>query len=280
MVINLKKNSKFMTYFYSICIIALVVFSAAVVVSSVSAADNLVKGNFSNDDFSIDVPSGSDFGEEATTSINVGDLAMNMEVFLNHGDNAKDLGTVMYLKDSSSNQSIISDAVNDLKNEGPIVEENDKYFVVETKDSNNFFNFDIGNDLDSLFSFVDGFFSSDSDVNVSTQDADVQVSANEGINIVDENGSTFSLSEKGLFVSDENGENVSIDSTGVKVSENNGSGEASEGDNVSVHVDSISDVQNGDYALCIESPSNDQLIVITGNNLDLMKSMADTASFK
>ena len=115
---------------------------------------------------------------------------------------------------------------------------------------------------------VNGIFSSDSDVNVSTSDADVQVSADNGINIVDDNGTSVSLSDKGIFVSDANGDNVSIDTNGVKGTDNNGSG------------DMISSIENSDYALCMESPDNNQVIILAGNNLDLLKSMAETASFK
>ncbi|WP_295620306.1 hypothetical protein [uncultured Methanobrevibacter sp.] len=126
---------------------------------------------------------------------------------------------------------------------------------------------------------VNGIFSSDSDVNVSTSDADVQVSADNGINIVDDNGTSVSLSDKGFFVSDANGDNVSIDTNGVKGTDNNGSGEATEG-NISINGDMISSIENSDYALCMESPDNNQVIILAGNNLDLLKSMAETASFK
>ena len=38
-------------------------------------------------------------------------------------------------------------------------------------------------------------------------------------------------------------------------------------------------LDNADYAICIESPDNNQVIVIAGNDLELLKSIAETASF-
>ena len=141
----------------------------AIAISSVGAVD-LVSNGIGSANFAIDIPSGSDFAEEATTNLNVGDVAMNMEVFANHGDNANDVNAIMYLKDDSKDQSIISDVINDLKKDAPIVEENDKYFIVETKDANNwdFFDFGFGNDIDTLWNFATGIFSDDSNVNVTT----------------------------------------------------------------------------------------------------------------
>lgn len=251
----------------------------AIIISSASAA-GLAKSDLGNDNFAIDLPSECDFTEEATTNLNVGDISMNMQVFENKGNNAKDLSAIVYLKDSSSNQNIISDAINDLRKDGAIVEENDKYFVVETKNSNNwdFLNFDIGNDLDSLWSFANGLFSSDNDISLSSQDADVQISTADGINVDAEN-SSVSISDKGLDILDENGEHVSISPDGIKVTDGAG-GDASSNGNVSIDADMVSNIDNADYAVCIKSPKNDQVIIISGNNLDVLKSVAETASFK
>lgn len=273
----MKINSKYLYVFSAFLVLA-------ILVSSASAAEDLASNDFDNESFSMDVPSGSDFNKEATTNLNLGDIAMDIAVFENNGDNSNDVSTVMYLKDSSSNQNIIDDAINDLKKEGVIVEETDKYFVVETKNSNNwdFLNWDIGNDIDGFFSAVDGFFSSDSSVNVSSEDADVQVSSADGINIVDNENTSVSLSGKGLEVSDANGEDVSISTEGVKVSSGSSSENASgDSENVDVSVDGhmVSAVGNDDYAIGIENPDDGQLIVISGNNLELLKSMAESASF-
>ncbi len=250
----------------------------AIAISSVGAVD-LVSNGIGSANFAIDIPSGSDFAEEATTNLNVGDVAMNMEVFANHGDNANDVNAIMYLKDDSKDQSIISDVINDLKKDAPIVEENDKYFIVETKDANNwdFFDFGFGNDIDTLWNFATGIFSDDSNVNVTTEDADVQVSKDEGIHIVGDDNSTVSLNTNGLAVSDPNGDDVSISTDGVKVNDSNG--ENSVDANASFDGDIISNIDNADYAICIESPDNNQVIVIAGNDLELLKSIAETASF-
>ena len=268
----MKIDSKFIGVFSALLLIAFIV-------SSVGAADNLVSDGIKSDSFSIDVPSGSNFADEAATNINAGDVSMNMLVFENKGDNAKDVSAVMYLKDSSSNQNIISDAINDLEKEGAILEQNDKYFVVETKNADNwdFFNFDIGNGINDFFGFANGLFSS-ANVDVSSEGNDVNISSN-GMNVVSDDGSSVSLSDKGLEVSDANGENVSISGDGVKVSDNGTGGNAAGNVDVSVNTDAISAIENSDYALCIKNPKNDQLIVISGDNLDLLKSMAETASF-
>ena len=175
----------------------------------------------------------------------------------------------------------ISDVINDLKKDGPIVEENEKYFIVETKDANNwdFLNFNIGNDIDSLWNFATGIFSDDSNVNVTTESADVQVSENEGIHIVGDDNTSVALSTKGFEVADPNGDDVSISTDGIKVTGNDGSAEASADGNVSIDGDMMSHVNNADYAICIENPDNNQVIVIAGNNLEVLKSIAETASF-
>ena len=270
---KLKIDSKILTVLAALFVIA-------IAISSVGAVD-LVSNGIGSANFAIDIPSGSDFAEEATTNLNVGDVAMNMEVFANHGDNANDVNAIMYLKDDSKDQSIISDVINDLKKDAPIVEENDKYFIVETKDANNwdFFDFGFGNDIDTLWNFATGIFSDDSNVNVTTESADVQVSENEGIHIVGDDNTSVALSTKGFEVADPNGDDVSISTDGIKVTGNDGSAEASADGNVSIDGDMMSHVNNADYAICIENPDNNQVIVIAGNNLEVLKSIAETASF-
>lgn len=268
---KLKIDSKILTVLSALFVIA-------IAISSVGAVD-LVSNGIDSSNFAIDIPSGSDFSEEATTNLNVGDVAMNMEVFANHGGNANDVSAIVYLKDGSKDQNIISDVINDLKKDASIVEENDNYFIVETKDANNwdFFNLGIGNDIDTIWNFFTGIFSDDSNVNVTTEDADVKVSKDEGIHIVGDDNSTVSLSTKGFAVSDPNGDDVSISTDGVNV--NDSKGEGSVDVNSSFDGDIISNVDNADYAICIESPDNNQVIVIAGNDLELLKSIAETASF-
>ena len=268
---KLKIDSKILTVLSALFVIA-------IAISSVGAVD-LVSNGIDSSNFAIDIPSGSDFSEEATTNLNVGDVAMNMEVFANHGGNANDVSAIVYLKDGSKDQNIISDVINDLKKDASIVEENDNYFIVETKDANNwdFFNLGIGNDIDTIWNFATGIFSDDSNVNVTTEDADVKVSKDEGIHIVGDDNSTVSLSTKGFAVSDPNGDDVSISTDGVNV--NDSKGEGSVDVNSSFDGDIISNVDNADYAICIESPDNNQVIIIAGNDLELLKSIAETASF-
>ena len=263
---KLKIDSKILTVLSALFVIA-------IAISSVGAVD-LVSNGIDSSNFAIDIPSG-----EATTNLNVGDVAMNMEVFANHGENANDVNAIVYLKDGSKDQNIISDVINDLKKDASIVEENDNYFIVETKDANNwdFFNLGIGNDIDTIWNFATGIFSDDSNVNVTTEDADVKVSKDEGIHIVGDDNSTVSLSTKGFEVSDPNGDDVSISTDGVNV--NDSKGEGSVDVNSSFDGDIISNVDNADYAICIESPDNNQVIVIAGNDLELLKSIAETASF-
>ena len=268
---KLKIDSKILTVLSALFVIA-------IAISSVGAVD-LVSNGIDSSNFAIDIPSGSDFSEEATTNLNVGDVAMNMEVFANHGENANDVNAIVYLKDDSKDQSIISDVINDLKKDASIVEENDNYFIVETKDANNwdFFNLGIGNDIDTIWNFATGIFSDNSNVNVTTEDADVKVSKDEGIHIVGDDNSTVSLSTKGFAVSDPNGDDVSISTDGVNV--NDSKGEGSVDVNSSFDGDIISNVDNADYAICIENPDGNQVIVIAGNDLELLKSIAETASF-
>lgn len=254
-------------------------FVLAIVISSVGAAD-LVKGDFGNEGFQIDIPSGSDFSKAATTNLNFGDMAMNMDVFENKGDNAKDISSIIYFKDGTPDKEIVSDMFADLKKDGKVIEETDDLLVVETQNSNDFLNFDIGNGFNDLWNFADGIFSfGDNNIDVSTQDADVKVSGDNGINVADAENNTVSISSEGLHVSDASGEDVSISADGVKVSGGNDSDGESADANVSVDADAFANVENGDYLICLKNSANDQLIIITGNDLDLMKSIAETASF-
>ena len=137
------------------------------------------------------------------------------------------------------------------------VEETDKYVVLEN--NQNFVDFDFANDLDSFFNMIDDFFSSDKDINLSAD------------------GNSVSLSDKGLEVSDADGENVSITTEGVSVSSGNSSG--NETVNVSNDVDVNSEIENSDYSIYLKNQDNDKVIVISGNNLELLKAMAETVSF-
>lgn len=252
----------------------------AIVISGASAANDLVASDLNNDNFEIDVPSGADFNEGVSTNLKVGDVDFNMNVFENSGNGSEDLNAIMYFKDSSSNKKMMDDLYNDLKKDGEIVEETDDYFVVKTQNANwDLLNFDIGDDIGGAWDFVTGLFFGDANVNVSTNDSDVEVS-NNGINILSSDNESVSISGEGLEVSDANGEGISISNEGVKVSaDESANGTVSENVSVSVDGDIVSNVGNGEYVLCIKNPDNSQAIILSGNNLDLMKEMADTASF-
>ena len=191
------------------------------------------------------------------------------------GLNACKLG-IKYLYD----KKVIDDMCNDLQKEGEIVEETDDYFIVKTQNNNwDLLNFNIGDDIGGAWDFVTGLFFGDSEVSVSANDSDVEVS-NDGINIVSPDNETVSLSDQGLEVSDANGEGVSISNEGIKVSANvSENGTASDDVFVAFDENMSSNMANGEYVLCIKNPDNSQAIMLTGNNLDLMKEMADTASF-
>ena len=227
------------------------------VISAVSAAD-LVNNDFDGK-FTVDIPSGCNFNDGAVSDINAGDVSMYLAVYENLGNNSDDVSTIIYLNDSSADKRVISDFISDLEKDGKKVEENDKYFVVETNNLDDL-NIDVANDLDSFLSFVGDIFSSDADMSFSAD------------------GNTVSLSDKGLVISDANGENVSISSDGVVVSGTD-SGDGSSDVNVNVDENMTGDVKTGDYAAYLKNQNGDQLIVISGDNLDILKAMAETATF-
>lgn len=267
----MENNSKILTILFTL-------FVFVFLISTAGALDyDLASNGFDSENFLIDTPEGSNFIKKTTTDFNSGNLSMSMEIFTNHGNNTDDLSTIMYLKDSSD-KNIFSDFINDLKNDGYLVEENDNYFLLKNQNSNdwNFFNFDIANNFNSLWTIAEGILSPDTDINLRADGDNVEVS-NGGIKIADSDNNNVSLSTKGLEVSDSDGENVSISADGIKVSK--ASGKASADGNISIDSDMLFNVQDADYIICIKSKNSNQVIIITGNNLELMKSMADTASF-
>lgn len=225
-------------------------------ISAASAADSLNSGNFG-----INVPAGSNFVQEATTNISFGDIAMDMLVFENLGNNSDNVSTVMFLNDSSPDKSAISSVYGDLEKNGEIVEQSGNYTIFKTQNSDDLLNLSGDDALGGISDFVGGIFSSISDVNVSSEN------------------NTVSLSDDGLNVSDANGSNVSISSEGVSVSTNSSDSENSTDVNVSFETSVTPNVDYSDYASYIKNPNDSQVIVISGNNLDALKEMAKTASF-
>jgi hypothetical protein len=249
----LKFNSKFLGVLTALFVIAMAM--------SIACAANSID----NENFSIEVPDGSDFSQVSTSNISFGDMAIDMLAFENSGSNSADVGTIMYLKESADDLNIISDLYNDLKKDGEIAEENDKYVIFKTPNSNDFLNLDVGNSLDDIMGFAEGIFSS--------EDKDIGFSSN---------GDSISFSDKGLEISDANGQNVSISSEGIVFSDEASSdeGKVSGGANVTVDGNFNADIQSGDYAAFIKNKNNDQVLLIVGNDLDAIKGVADTASFK
>ena len=139
-----------------------------------------------------------------------------------------------------------------------------------------FFNDQIASGTDDFWSIVDGFFSSGSNVEVGADGSSVHISDG-GINI-DDPSANVSFSTNGLEVSDSNGENVSISSDGIKVSDGSSNGTVEVNSDVDSVMDSYSEFS--EYILCLKNPDNDQLILICGNDLDLLKVMAESATFK
>ena len=90
-------------------------------------------------------------------------------------------------------------------------------------------------------------------------------------------GGTVSFSNKGLKISDSNGTNVSVSSDGIKVVDGENS---SNNADVSFNSNISTEFLDSDYVVCLENQNNSQLIIISGNDLESLKAMADTASFK
>lgn len=236
---NLKVNSKILGVLLSSLAIAMVI-------STASAVD--LVSDFNNGDFGIDVASGANFSE--TVNIATGDI--NLVIFENSGDSSNDANSIIYFKDSTSDKKEVTGFLKDLERDGTKVEETDKYVVL--KNNHKSHDFDIPNDIGDIFNMIGSIFS------------------DEGFNVTSE-GNSVSISSKGLEVSDANGENVSITSEGVSVSD----GAGNETVNVSSDVDS--NIKDCDYSIYLKNQDNDKVIVISGNNLELLKAMAETVSF-
>ena len=221
--------------------------AVTMVISAASAVD--LANNFSNDNFKINVASGADFSE----MVNVADNDMNLVVFENSGDGSSDANSIIYFKDNSANKNEIDSFVKDLEKSGDKVEETDKYVVL--KNNQDLGDFDIGNSLDSIFDFAGNILSFGDGLNVSAE------------------GSSVSFSGNGLEVHDASGEDVSITREGISVS-----GESS-GNNETVDIDADTNIENSDYSLYLKNQDNSAVIIISGNNMELLKAMAETATF-
>lgn len=219
-----------------------------VVISAVNAVD--LVNDFDNGDFKINVPSGTDFNETVNISVN----EMNMIVYENLGKNSHDANSIIYLKDSSADKNEINQFIKDLEKDAKKFEETDKYIVFKNTQNSN--DFDIGNSLDGVFNIANDIFSSGGNFNVSAD------------------GNSVSFSDKGLEILDANGEGASISSEGINFFGNESS------DNVTSDISSGagSSMEYSDYSVYLKNNNANKVIVISGNNLELLKAMAETAS--
>ncbi|MDO5860713.1 hypothetical protein [Methanobrevibacter sp.] len=232
--------------------VLLVLLAVAMVISAASAVN--LAGDFKNNDFGIDVISGTNFTED----VNVSTESMNLLVFENSGNNSSDVNSIIYFKDTTAGKNEINSFIKDLENGGNKVEETDKYVVFKNTQKSH--DFDISNDLGSIFDFMGSIFS------------------DEGLNVSSE-GNSVSLSGNGLEVSSADGENISITYEGVTVSGSASSDNGTFNETVNVSGDAGSSIEDCDYSIYLKNKANNKVIVISGNNLELLKSMAETASF-
>lgn len=222
----------------------LALLAIAMVISTASAVDLV-------NDFGINVPSGADFNENA--NINMDDI--NLVIFENSGNNSDDVNSIIYFKDSTPDKNGINGFIKDLESDGEKVEETDKYTVFKTTQGSNDFDFPSG--FDNVLGFAEDIFSFGNDLNISAD------------------SNSVSLSDEGLKVSDANGENVSISSDGISFSGDSSSGNES----MEISGDVDPNIVNLDYYVFLKNNGDDEVVVIFGNDLNSLKSMAQTASF-
>lgn len=237
----MKTNSKVFGIFMALLAIG-------IVISAASAAD--LVNDFNSDDFSVKVASGTDF----TETVNVSTNDISFMIFENSNKDSKDIDSIMLFKDSTADKKEINSFIKDLEKAGTKVEETDKY--VALKNTEKLSDADFGSDLEGIFNIADDVFSSD------------------GLNVSAE-GNSVSLSSKGFEVSTEDGENMSVGPSGVSFS----SGASSGNESVNISGDVSSNIKSSDYSLYLKNSNNNNVIVLSGNNLEVLKSMAETVSF-
>lgn len=217
-----------------------------IVISAASAVD--LVNDFKSDDFTVKVASGTDF----TETVNISTNDMSFKIFENSDKNSKDVISIMLFKDSTSDKKEMNTFIKDLEKTGDKVEENDKY--VALKNTQKLPDVDIGSNLEGIFNVANDVFSS------------------EGMN-VSADGNSVSLSGKSFEVSTQDGENISVSPAGVYFS----GGATSGNESVNISGDVNSSIKNCDYSVYLKD--NNGVFVISGNNLELLKSMAETVSF-
>ena len=260
----------------------------AIVISSASAAGNgLINGDFT-DDFKLSVPSGSDFNQTAVTDLNITDGGFKILIFENLADNSKDASTIIYMADDTNDSSIVSGMIKDLKKDYELLEDNGDSMVFKNKQSNDGFSLNIGDTTEDIWNSVSELASSvsdsSSDNGISVSDGNnnnVSISA-DGIQVSDSEGADVSLSTSGFEVSDANGQNVSLSPNGIKVSSSPSENISDELVDANMSWDGDMDLTNVDcdYIVAVQNKNTDKVILLAGNDLNLLKTMAETVSFK
>ena len=233
--------------------VLLALLAVCATIAATGAAD--LGSNFKDDDFSVKIPKGDNFIE----IVKVATEDIDMTIYENSDHDATDVNSIICFKDLTADKKEMKGFINDLEKSANKVEETDKYVVLKnTKQSDDF---DISKGFDSIFNFFGSAFSP------------------EGLNVSSE-GNSISLSSEGLKISDAGGENVSITSEGISVSGESSSQASSGNASVNISSDVNSNIMDCDYSLYLKNQDNGNVIVISGNDLELLKSMAESVKFK
>lgn len=278
----MKLNSRFAYLLSALLLLAIVVSSASAV------GNGLINGDFTGDDFKLSVPSDSDFDQTAVTDLNFSDGGFKILVFENLADNSKDASTIIYVADDTNDSSIVPGLIKDLKKDYELLEDNGDSMVFKNKNSNDWFDLNIGETNGDIWNSVSDVFSSvsdsSSDNSISVSDGknnNVSLSA-DGIQVSDSEGADVSLSTSGFEVSDANGQNVSLSPNGIKVSSSPSENISDELVDANMSWDGDMDLTNvdSDYIVAVQNKNTDKVILLAGNDLNLLKTMAETVSFK
>lgn len=233
--------------------VLLAVLAICATIAAASATD--LGGDFNNSGVEMKIPTGDYFIE----IVKVATEDIDMTIYENSDSDATDVNSIICFKDLTADKKEMKGFINDLEKSANKVEETDKYVVLKNTEQSGDFDFSKG--FDSLFNFLGSAFSP------------------EGVNVSAE-GSSISLSSEGLKISDAGGENVSITSEGISVSGQSSSQASSGNASVNISSDVNSNIMDCDYSLYLKNQDNGNVIVISGNDLELLKSMAESVKFK
>ena len=192
------------------------------------------------------------------------------------------------MADDTNDSSIVPGLIKDLKKDYELLEDNGDSMVFKNKNSNDWFDLNIGETNGDIWNSVSDVFSSvsdsSSDNSISVSDGknnNVSLSA-DGIQVSDSEGADVSLSTSGFEVSDANGQNVSLSPNGIKVSSSPSENISDELVDANMSWDGDMDLTNvdSDYIVAVQNKNTDKVILLAGNDLNLLKTMAETVSFK